>query len=93
MNTLLNPNNHLFELARSGRRLPHIILAVVMCFVFVLASQFSGGSLGIIIVVLLSARAGDTFSFDDRESLINVVLPNTAVEQTIFLILAFARFS
>lgn len=89
MNTLLNPNNHLFELARMGQRLPHIILAVVMCFVFILAAQFSGGLLGVIIVVLLSVWGGDTLSFDNPDALASVVLPNTALEQIIFLILAF----
>ena len=88
MTTILNPQNHLFELARTGQRLPHIALAVVMSLVFILLSQFSGGVLALIIILLLSFSDGSV-SFDNPDTLFESLLPNTAIEQTIFLVLAF----
>jgi len=87
MNFLLNPRNHLFELARMSQRLPNLILAIILSVVFVLAAQFSGGTLGVIIVVLLST--GGNISFDNPDALAAIVMPDTAPEQAIFLILAF----
>ncbi len=89
MNSLLNPNNPLFNLARSGRRLPHIILAVVFSFVFPLAAQLSGGIVAAIIVLGLSIW-GATIPFDDSGALMNLIQPDTAFEQFIFLVLVFA---
>jgi membrane protease YdiL (CAAX protease family) len=88
MNILLNSRNHLFELARMGVRLPHIVLAIVMCFAFVLTAQFTGGTLAIIINLLLSGALTNP-PFNDPAALLEMLLPNTALEQTIFLILAF----
>jgi membrane protease YdiL (CAAX protease family) len=89
MNPLLNPTNHLFNLARSGQRLPHIVLAVVLGFVFVFVAQLGGGIPAAVIVIGLSAAGGEDVSFDDPTALIELVQPDTALEQTIFLILAF----
>ena len=88
MNSILDPKNHLFQLARSGQRLPHIILAIVMSFAFVFAAQFSGGTLAIIINLLLSGAIAD-FQTADPDALLELLLPSTALEQTIYLILAF----
>ena len=91
MKTLLNPNNHLFELARSGQRLPHLILAIVLGFVFVVAAQFIGGIPALMIVWALSmVGTGEALSFENPDELLRLVLPDTALEQVIFLVLLFA---
>lgn len=90
MNIILSSTNRLFELARSGKRLPHIILAVILAFVFVLIAQFTGGLLAALIVFLLSvSQAGMPSSFDNPDTLMALVMPDTALEQAIFLVLAF----
>jgi membrane protease YdiL (CAAX protease family) len=89
MKFLLNSNNHLFQLARSGRRLPHIVLALVMGFVFVLAAQISGGLPALVVIFLLSAPTLDNIPLDDPPAAASLLLPDTAVEQTIFLVLGF----
>ncbi len=88
MTFLFSPTNHLLELARSGKRLPHILLAIFLAFIFVLVAQFAGGIPAIIIVVLLSMLESGA-SFDDPQTIEAMVLPNTALEQAIFLMLAF----
>jgi membrane protease YdiL (CAAX protease family) len=90
MNTLLNPLNHLFELARSGRRLPHGVLAVILSFVFVLAAQFVGGIPAILLIAALSMLGTGQNSFDKPEALLQLVMPDTALEMTILLVLSFA---
>lgn len=89
MNVILNPENHIFELARSGRLLPHGVLAVFLSFVFVLAAQFAGGIPAILIIAALSRAAAGQGSLDSPEALSQLVLPNTALELTILLILSF----
>jgi membrane protease YdiL (CAAX protease family) len=98
MKSLFNPNNHLFELARSGRRLPHLIVAIVLSFVFVLAAGLGGGIVATVIVVLLSIATGEVTGEallqllgnpNNREALVQFLLPNTALEQVIYLILSF----
>ena len=89
MNIILSPVNHLFELARSGQRLPHIILAIVLTFVFVLAAQFTGGLLAVLIVFLLSVSQEGMPTLDNPDALVTFIMPDTALEQAIFLILAF----
>lgn len=86
--SLLNPDNHLFQLARSGRRLPHIILAVVLSFAFVIIAQFSGGTVAFLIILLPSILAGN-IPFNDSDALLALLFPDTAIEQTILLMLAF----
>ncbi len=88
MTFLFSPTNHLLELARSGKRLPHILLAIFLTFIFVLVAQFAGGIPALIIVVLLSMLESGA-SFDNPESIGALALPNTALEQAFFLILAF----
>ncbi|MBI1876679.1 MAG: hypothetical protein HYR94_00270, partial [Chloroflexi bacterium] len=91
MNLLLNPINHIFELARSGRRLSHGVVAVILSFVFVLAAQFIGGGPAIFIIIALSFLAtGQPVSFERPEDLMQLALPDTALELTILLILSFA---
>ncbi len=91
MNLLLNPINHLFELARSGRRLPHGVVAVILSFIFVLVAQFVGGIPAVIIIVGLSMlSAGQGTSFERPEEMMQLAWPNTALELTILLILSFA---
>jgi len=89
MSYLLDPNNHLFELARSGRRLPHLILAIVLGFVFVIISQLVGGIPAALIVMALSMAEAGQPSLDDIEGIMAMLTPNTALEQVIFLVLAF----
>jgi membrane protease YdiL (CAAX protease family) len=90
MNSILNPNNHIFELARSGLRLPHGIVAVVLSFVFVLAAQFIGGGPAIFIIVALSLQGDVQTAFERPDDLMQLALPDTALERTILLTLAFA---
>ena len=90
MNIIPSPANRLFELARSGQRLPHIILAIVLTFVFVLVAQFTGGLLAVLVVLLLSvSQTGMPSSLDNPDVLMALIMPDTALEQAIFLILAF----
>lgn len=91
MNSLLSSHNHLFELARRGRWLPHGVLAVVLTFLFILLAQLTGGTVGGIIVFGLSLiQTGATaFTLDDPAALSALVLPDTAIEQAILLIFAF----
>lgn len=91
MNLLLNPKNHLFELARLGQRLPHGVVAVVLSFVFVLVAQLAGGLPAIFMVVALSLlEASQAVSPERPEEWMQLALPNTALELTILLILSFA---
>jgi membrane protease YdiL (CAAX protease family) len=90
MNLLLNPLNHLFELARSGQRLPHGVLAVILSFVFVLVAQFAGGLPALLLIAMLSMLGAGQGSFDSSEALLQLVMPDTALELTILLILSFA---
>jgi len=91
VNLLLSPNNHLFQLARLGRRLPHLILAIFMTFVFVFLAQLTGGTAAIILILLLSVVAGENIAFDpnDPNTLMAAILPDTALEQTLLLIFSF----
>ncbi len=89
MNIFLNPNNHLFVLARSGKRLPHPILAVILSFVFVLVAQLIGGIPAVLIIALLSIPTGQSLTPDDQQALLRLLQPDTAVEQTILLVMAF----
>ena len=88
MRYLLDSGNHLFELARTGKRLPHVVLAVVMAFVFMLAAQIFGGIVGLLLVAFLSmeALAGAAGS---AERLVAGLMPDTALEQAILLICVF----
>ena len=89
MNIFLTPNNHLFALARSGKRLPHPILAVVLSFVFIVVAQLIGGIPAVFIIVLLSVRAGASLTPDNQQALLRLLQPDTALEQAILLVLAF----
>lgn len=89
MTKLLNPNNHLFNLARSGQRLPHIFLAIVLGFVFIIVSQLVGGTPAALIVIALSMAEMGQPDLNDMDSLMSLLMPNTALEQVIYLVLAF----
>lgn len=84
MNLLLNPSNHLFELARRGRRLPHLILAIVLSFVFVLLAQMVGG-----IPFLMIMAVGRQLPLDNQEALTAGLQPDTALERMLFLVMLF----
>ncbi|MCB0213596.1 MAG: CPBP family intramembrane metalloprotease [Anaerolineae bacterium] len=90
---LLNPQNHLFALARSGKRLPHVILAVVLAFIFILAAQFIGGPIAILLVILLSLATGQFTTAELQTGLssgdLHYAFPDTALEQALFLIIVF----
>ncbi|MEW5961133.1 MAG: type II CAAX endopeptidase family protein [Chloroflexota bacterium] len=89
MTALLDPDNHLFKLARSGRRLPHIILAVALAVIFVIISQLAGGIPAMLIVMALSMAELGQPDFNDASQVIAMLIPNTALEQVIILVLAF----
>ena len=93
MNRLLNPNNHLFALARSGQRLPHLLLAIPLSVIIILVAALLGGSLAVLLNTAI-AFATDRSQFDnfdpgDPVALNNLILPDTALEQVIFLVLSF----
>ncbi len=88
MASLLTPANHLFELARSGQRLPHIILAIVLTFIIVLVAGLGGGIIAVVIVLLMSIP-GANVSLDDPNALAGLILPDTGLEQAIYLIFSF----
>ncbi len=91
MNKLLDPQNHVFELARSGQRLPPGLAAAPLSFVIGLVAQFAGGLPAIFLIVALSLReTGQSLSVDRPEDLMRLVMPDTALERTILLILSFA---
>ncbi|MBN1219538.1 MAG: CPBP family intramembrane metalloprotease [Anaerolineae bacterium] len=97
MKFLLNPANHLFQLAHSGKRLPHLVIAVLLSIVFVFASAFTGGILAIFIIAVLSMATGEVSTemlaqglrSNNQQVLLNIFLPTTALEQTIYLVLSF----
>jgi membrane protease YdiL (CAAX protease family) len=89
MYNLLDPNNHLLVLARSGKRLPHILLVIPLSFLFVVVAQIIGGLPAIFIVGGLSLLGGEQLSLDRPEAVARTLTPDTALEQAIFLILAF----
>jgi membrane protease YdiL (CAAX protease family) len=86
---LLSPLNHLFEMARTGKRLPHVLLAVPMSIVMVLLAQLTGGVLALLLIVGLSMATLEGNMPESPEAWSNLVLPDTALEQTILLVLAF----
>ena len=47
MGVLLSRSNHLLELARTGVRLPHVVLAVIICFAIVFTAQLVAGPVAI----------------------------------------------
>jgi len=97
MEFLLDSHNHLIELARSGKRLPHMIIAIVMSFVFVVIAGIVGGIVALIVVFILSMLTGeitgDTLTkliqAQDNQVLADVLMPTTALEQTVFLLFSF----
>ena len=90
MNLLLDARNHIFELARSGQRLPHGVVAVILSFVFVLAAQFVGGIPALLLIAALSMAGAGQGSLANPEALGQLLLPDTALELTLLLILSFA---
>ncbi|HXG67672.1 MAG TPA: type II CAAX endopeptidase family protein [Blastocatellia bacterium] len=60
---LFNPNNHLFNLARQGQRLPNLFAVLLLSFVFILLGNSIGG---ILTAVLLGPTAftGEAFAQD-----------------------------
>ncbi len=89
MNTLLDLNNHLLSLARSGRRLPHIILAIILTFVFVFLSQLIGGTPASLLILMNSTPELGELAQGNLEDMYKLFLPDTALEQVIFLVLGF----
>lgn len=89
MQQLFSPSHHLLQLARTGKRLPHILLSLPMSVVFVFAAQFSGGVLAVMLIALLSLDDLRAASQDNPDRLVGALMPNTGLEQAIFLIFAF----
>ena len=94
---LLSPQNQLFTLARSGKRLPHLLVAVILAVVFIFAAQLIGGPIAIILVLLTSLAAGQFTSAQLQQGLssgdpavvMSYLFPDTGLEQAIFLICSF----
>ena len=88
-----DPNNHIFNLARSGQRLPHILLAIPLAFAIILLASIGGGLVAVVLVVALSFVSGEadlaTLDLSDSAGIERLILPNTALEQVIFLVLSF----
>jgi membrane protease YdiL (CAAX protease family) len=89
MNSILDKNNRLFELARSGKRQPPWLVVVILSFVIVLTAQIAGGIPAVALVLALS-MVNQPVPLDDVEQVIQAAMPDTALDQTIFLILAFS---
>ncbi|HMR63527.1 MAG TPA: hypothetical protein PKE64_05885, partial [Anaerolineae bacterium] len=94
MTRLLSSQNHLFELARRGQRLPHIALAIGLSLVIIIAAQIIGGIPASLIIIALSTLDGqlDFSDLSSEQPQLNVdaLMPDTALEQAILLIFAFA---
>lgn len=88
MNFFLNPANHLFTLARSGRRLPHMILAIVLSFVFILAAQLGGGIPALLLIIAFSMIGQPGAAPTTPNQLSSLI--DTPLEQAVLLVLAFA---
>lgn len=88
MNSFLNPANHLFNLARSGRRLPHVILAAALSFVFILAAQLAGGIPAFFLIIAIS-MIGQPGAAPTTPGQLNDLI-NTPLELVILLGLTFA---
>ncbi len=95
-------NNHLFILARSGKRLTPVGLMLVLGFVFVFVSQLIGllgGILSMLILALLTAEISPTVLLTllekvsqpnaERAEFVKLVYPTTALETTLYLIWLF----
>lgn len=89
MNPIFDPDNHLLNLARRGRRLPHIVVAVLLSFVFILLAQLGGGIPAAIIILALSGLPGGDLSLADPQAFASQLFPDTALEQVILLVLTF----
>lgn len=85
MKALFAEDNHLFQLARSGERLPHLIVAIILSFAFIFIAQLTGGSVAFILIFFLSLNQDP--ALDTPEALTQMI--DTAVEQALLLILAF----
>jgi len=90
MNHWLTPQNRLFELARGGRRLPHLVVTVVITFVLVIVAQLVGGIPAMLLIFLLSRGEAQPAEANTVAGLVKLLQPDTAPEQTIMLVLAFA---
>ena len=103
--SLLDPANQLFTLARSGRRLPHMLAAIPLSFIIILAAGLSGGVMALFVTLALSIIGGEIgadelitlfgalsagqASPDVRVQLNGLILPNSLLDQVIFLIFSF----
>ena len=56
----VQPNSHLFELARSGKRLTHLILVLILGITFVLVSQMIGLFIAPPFILLIAFLTGKT---------------------------------
>ncbi|MCB9079946.1 MAG: CPBP family intramembrane metalloprotease [Anaerolineaceae bacterium] len=94
---LLAPHNRLFTLAQSGKRLPHLIVAIILSVLFIVAAQLIGGPIAVILVLLTSLATGQFtptelqqgLSSGDPAVIMGYLFPNTGLEQAIFLICFF----
>lgn len=86
---MFKSDNHLLNLARQGRRLPHLLVAIVLSFVFVLAAQICGSLLVVGLNLAALAPGSEALSLADPQAIAASLLPDTALEQVIFLVLTF----
>ncbi len=92
MNLILNPNNRLFTLARSGQRQPHIMLAIVLSLVIIFASLVFGNIFYTIIKLIQLIRQDFDFvalDLSDEAAIQEFFYPSTGLELLILLIFSF----
>ena len=95
MNLPFDSHNRLFELARSGKRLPHLLVAILLSVMFVLVAGIVGGIAALTIILFLSIMNGQITPAElsqpgNQATLTHMLMPDTAVEQVILLVLSFA---
>ncbi len=88
MNPLLDPTNRLFTLARAGRRLPHLILAVILSFVFILVAQV-GGALPAFFLIIAFSTLGQASPVPTTSNQLSRLI-DTPLELVSLLVLSFA---
>jgi uncharacterized protein len=82
MSSILSVDNQLFALARRGRRLPHLLVAVPLSFAFLILAQIAGGVL--LLLPNLAAVIFQSAPFSPAS-----LLPTTASGQVLLLVFSF----
>ncbi|MDM8527932.1 type II CAAX endopeptidase family protein [Anaerolineales bacterium HSG24] len=78
--TYVQVNNHLFELARSGKRLTHLALVLILGITFVLISQMIGLLIAPPFIVLIAFLTGKTSMAQFQSIMTNINLDLALLE-------------